>query len=195
MPRIFSSFSFPLSKILSKNKHLILSKNREYNTPFALAANSGCNVALRIMLELYNIEYLESFCEYSSALHLACINEDINTVRFLIEYVHYDPNKKLLKNGKKSLRKLPEGSTPLHCAAYASSIEIFEYLLLHGSDPFIENINKMDAFDLAYKNGNYEFLKYIFKLKSSKLYSSNDKYLLSIIQSNQKALMKFLKII
>ena len=175
-----------LLKILSKNKTLILYKNREHNTPYALAANSGCNLALTIMSNFYSIEYLESFSDYSPALHLACINEDINTVRFLIEYSHYDPNKKLLKNGKKNLHYLPEGSTPLHCAAYASSKEIFEYLLLHGSDPFIENINKKDAFDLAYKNGNYEFLKYIFNLKSSKLYSSNDKYLLSIIQNTQK---------
>ena len=44
-------------KILAKNKNLILSKNREHNTCFSLAANSGCNVALRIMLEYYSIEY------------------------------------------------------------------------------------------------------------------------------------------
>ena len=118
--KVFEKIYQIILKILAKNKILILTKNREHNTPYALAANSGCNVALRIMLEFYSIEYLESFCEYSSALHLACINEDINTVRFLVEYAHCDPNKKLIKDGKKSLRKLPEGSTPLHCAAYAS---------------------------------------------------------------------------
>ena len=118
--KVFEKIYQIILKILAKNKILILTKNREHNTPYALAANSGCNVALRIMLEFYSIEYLESFCEYSSALHLACINEDINTVRFLVEYLHCDPNKKLIKDGKKSLRKLPEGSTPLHCAAYAS---------------------------------------------------------------------------
>ena len=118
-------------------------------------------MGLRIMLEFYNIEYLESFCEYSTALHQACINDNINTVRFLIEYVHYNPNIQLKKRGKKSLFKLEEGSTPLHAAAFSSSIEIFEYLLLHSGDPLIQNINKKDAFDFSFKNGNYIFLKYI----------------------------------
>ena len=181
-----------LIKILTKNKNLILLKNREHNTPFDLAAISGCNIALRVILEFYNIEYLENLLEDSYILHLACMNENINTVRFLIEYAHYEPNKKLKKKAKKNLRKIPECSTPLHCAAYASSLEIFEYLLLHGSDPFIENIYEMDALDIAYKYGNYNFLKYIFNLKSSKLYSSNDKYLLSIVQNTQKGACEIL---
>ena len=175
-----------LLKILRKNKNLIIQQNRDYNTPYLLAANSGCNLALTIMFEFYNIKFLESFCESSTALHLACINNNINTVRFLIEYLHYDPNIKLKKNAKKSMHKLPEGSTPLHAAGYASSIEIFEYLLLHGSDPFIENVTKKDAFDVASKYGTYDFLKYIFNLKSSKMKSSNDKYLLSLVQNTQK---------
>ena len=46
-------------KIMKKNKKLILSKNREFNTPFILAANSACNMALTIMSEIYSIQYLE----------------------------------------------------------------------------------------------------------------------------------------
>jgi len=100
------------------------------------------------MLEFFNIEYLENLSEFSTALHQACINENINTVRFLIEYSHYNPNIILKKRGKKVLKNLAEGSTPLYAAALCSSIEIFEYLLLYGGNPFIENINKEDAFDI-----------------------------------------------
>jgi len=175
-----------LIKILRKNKNLIISLNRKYDTPFILAANSGCNLALRIMLEFFNIEYLENLSEFSTALHQACINENINTVRFLIEYSHYNPNIILKKRGKKVLKNLAEGSTPLYAAALCSSIEIFEYLLLHGGNPFIENINKEDAFDISFRVGNSEFLKYIINLKCSRFYSSNDKYLLSLIKNSQK---------
>ena len=183
---IFEKIYQLLLKILRRNKTLILSQNREFNISYLLSANSGCNMGLRIMLEFYNIEYLESFCEYSTALHQACINDNINTVRFLIEYVHYNPNIQLKKRGKKSLFKLEEGSTPLHAAAFSSSIEIFEYLLLHGGDPLIQNINKQDAFDFSFKNGNYIFLKYILNLRCSKINSANDKYLLSLVQNTQK---------
>ena len=88
--------------------------------------------------------------------------------------------------GKKSLKNLAKGSTPLHAAALGSSLEIFEYLLLHGGDPLIENIYNEDAFDISYKCGNYEFMKYIFNLKCSRLYSFNDKYLLSLIKNGCK---------
>ena len=104
----------------------------------------------------------------------------------LIQYAHYNPNIVLKKRGKKSLRNLSEGSTPLHAAALCSSIEIFQYLLLHGADPFIENLNKEDAFDISYRIGKYEFLKYITNLKCSRLYSSNDKYLLSLVKNGLK---------
>ena len=106
------------------------------------------------MIEFYSIQYLEKNNNYSTGLHLACINENLDTVRFFIEYAHCDPNIKLKKKAKKNLYKLPEGSTPLHAAAKSSSIEIFEYLLLHGADPFISNVDKNDAFDIAYQFGN-----------------------------------------
>ena len=175
-----------LLHILKRGKNLIISKNREENTPYILAANSGCNLAISMMLEFYSLQYLEGCSEFSTALHQACINENINTIRFLIERFHYNPNEKLKKRGKKCLNKLPEGSTPLHAAAYASSIEIFEYLLLHGADPFIEDINNNDAFDISYQHGNHDFLKYIFELKSSKMFSYNDKYFISLVQNRQK---------
>ena len=72
-------------KIMKKNKKLILSKNREFNTPFILAANSACNMALTIMSEIYSIQYLEEINEYSTVLHQACISNKLNTVRYLIE--------------------------------------------------------------------------------------------------------------
>ena len=81
----------------------------------------------------------------------------------------------------------------MHAAAYASSTEIFEYLLLHGGNPFIQDINGNDAISIAYKNGNYDFIKYIFNLKCSKFYSSNDKYLFSLVQNTQKGSFQILK--
>ena len=183
---IFEKIYQLLLKILKNNKNLIISQNRDKNTPYILAANSGCNLALKLFLEFYNLDYLESFSENSTALHQACISENINTVRFLIEYIHYDPNIKLKQRGNKILFKLSNNSTPLHAAAYASSIEIFEYLLLHGGDPFIQDINGNDAIFMAYTHENYDFIKYIFNLKCSKFYSSNDKYMLSLVQNAQK---------
>ena len=189
---IFEKIYQLLLKILKKNNKLIISQNRDKNTPYILAANSGCNLAIKIFLEFYNLEYLESFSDNSTALHQACISENINTVRFLIEDIHYDPNIKLKQIGNKILFKLSQNSTPFHAAAYSSSIEIFEYLLLHGGDPFIQDINGNDAIFIAYKRGNYDFIKYIFNLKCSKLYSSNDKYILSLVQNSQKGVFQIL---
>ena len=194
---IFEKIYQLLLNILKKNKKLIFQLNRKNNTPYELAANSGCNLAIRIMLEFYNIEYLESFSENSTALHLACFTDNINTVRFLIECEHYDPNIKLKNRAKKNLGKLSEGSTPLHAAALSSSIELFDYLLLHGSNPFIQNSENKDPIDIGYQYGNYNFLKYIFKLKCSKRYSANDKYILSLIKNKKKGsyqiFMEYLK--
>ena len=44
---------------------------------------------------------MESLCEYSTTLHQACINDNINTVRYLIEYINYNPNIQLKKRTKK----------------------------------------------------------------------------------------------
>ena len=175
-----------LLKILENNKELILQQNREKIIPFILASNSGCNIALRLILEFYPSEFLETLSENTTALHQACLNNNINTVRFLIEHIHYDPNIKLKKNGKKIIKKLPENSTPLHAAAFCSSIEIFKYLLFHGADPYLEDVNGNDSFDVGFKHGNFDFLRFIFELKSSRIYSHNDKYLLSLIQNNNK---------
>ena len=189
---IFEKIYQILLKILKKNKNLIISQNRDKNSPYILAESSGCNLALKLFLEFYNLEYLESFSKNSTALHQACINENINTVRFLIEDIHCDPNIQLKEKGNKILFKLVQNSTPLHAAAFASSIEIFEFLLLHGGNPFIQDINGNDAISIAYKNGNYDFIKYIFDLKCSKFYSSNDKYLLSLVQNKQKGASQIL---
>ena len=183
---IFEKIYKILLKILKNNKKLIISQNNDKNNPYILAANSGCNLALKIFLQFYDLEYLESFSENSTALHQACINENINTVRFLIEEIHYDPNIQLKKKGNKILNKLAQNSTPFHAAAFSSSIEIFEYLLLHGGNPFIQDINANDSIYIAYKYGNYDFIKYIFNLKCSKFYSASDKYLLALVQNKQK---------
>ena len=96
----------------------------------------------------------------------------------------------LKKKGKKTLLKLSQESTPLHAAAMSSSFEIFEYLLLHGADPFITNINNEDAFDIACKAGNFHFLNNIINLKNFQRYSYNDKYLLSLEQNNKSDIIK-----
>ena len=173
-------------KIMKKNKKLILSKNREFNTPFILAANSACNMALTIMSEIYSIQYLEEINEYSTVLHQACISNKLNTVRYLIEIHHYNPNIQLKKRANDSLYGLAEGSTPLHAASIISSIEIFEYLLLHGGDPFIKNIYGNDAFDIAFEQGKNSFLKFIMNLKCSNRYGGMDKYLLSLVRNKNK---------
>ena len=72
----------------------------------------------------------------------------------------------------------------------SSSFEIFEYLLLHGANPFIKNIKNEDAFDMACKAGNYHFLNYIINLKNFQRYSYNDKYLLSLVQNNKNDIIK-----
>ena len=183
---IFEKIYQILLKIFEKNKELILLQNREKNIPFILAAQAGCNIALRLMLEFYTPEFLENLSQNTTALHQACINNNINTVRFLIEHIYYDPNIKLKQNGKKIIHKLPENSTPLHAAAFSSSIEIFKYLLLHGADPLIEDSNGNDSFDVGYKHGNFDFLEFIFNLKSARIQLANDKYLLSLVQNDKK---------
>ena len=180
-----------LLKILKKNKKLILSKNRINDTPFILAAISACNMAISIMLEMYDFRYLESFNENTTILHQACISNNINTVRFLIESFHYNPNIKLKNRGNKNIMGLAEGSTPLHAASVSSSVEIFEYLMLHGGDPFIQNIYKKDAIDVAFELGNKKFIKYILNLGISKRYLGNDKYLLSLVRNSNKDIINY----
>ena len=74
---------------LTKNKNWITSLNKEYNTPIILASNLGCNIALKLMPEFFLIDFLKKSSEFSSVLLQTCINENINIVRFLIEYGHY----------------------------------------------------------------------------------------------------------
>ena len=125
-------------------------------------------------------------------MHQACISNKLNTVRYLIEIHHYNPNIQLKKRANDSLYGLAEGSTPLHAASIISSIEIFEYLLLHGGDPFIKNIYGNDAFDIAFEQGKNSFLKFIMNLKCSNRYGGMDKYLLSLVRNKNKDLIRFL---
>ena len=55
------------------------------------------------------------------------------------------PNIKLKQRGNKILLKLSQNSSPVHAATCSSSIENFEYLLLHGGDFFTQDINGNDA--------------------------------------------------
>ena len=151
------------SKIITKKPSFILHQNREGLTPYILAARAGCNSALFLMSLFYPPEIIEKFSSNTSALNDACYFNKIKTVKFLIEYLNYDANKQIIQKENSSSKKLFNNySTPLHCAAKSSSLEIFKVLLKYGANPFITDSEKKDSISIALEHSDKNFLEYLF---------------------------------
>lgn len=82
-----------------------------------------------------------------TALHQACIDENVDMVHFLVEngaYVNQPDN---------------EGWTPLHAAASCGFVEIAEYLLKHGANIASVNSEGELPLDVAHENAMEKLLK------------------------------------
>lgn len=180
-----------LTNIFSKNISIILQQNIEFTNPYILAAKSGCNIALSLMYSIYGKEILEKNNIGFNALFQACQSNHINTVRYLIEYLNYDINSQLKYNNNYELFQeikeddiiFPEFSTPLHIAGFYSSLEIIEYLIQNGANPFLLDSKNNDAISICLQYGDIDLLKYLFSTTLININSDNDKYLLSLVKN------------
>ena len=181
-----------LKNIFSKNTGILLQQNNKLINPCVLSSISGCNISLFLIHCIYSKEIIEKYNFGLNALCQACKSNNINTVRYLIEYLNYDINYKVRYNSTNyDLYKMicdddflfPELSTPLHISGYFSSLEIAKYLINNGANPFLLDKDNNDALSIMLENGNEEMLSYLFSTKLVDINNNNDKYLLSLIKN------------
>ena len=179
-----------ISKIIKKNKYLIISSNNYGLTPFHLASKNKCNDSLYLMSNYFSFDEIETISNKGNAIHYASISNCVSTLRLLIEIFKVDINSQIHNNNlenkeftnkKLNNLKLPDKSTPIYCAAYYSCVDSFDYLLNLGANPFIQDKNGNDAIDIGLINGNKEMVEYISKKYS--FINSNGKYLLSLVKN------------
>jgi ankyrin repeat protein len=130
---------------------------------------------------------------YSHTLHIACINNDINRVRLLINqgvdinlnfmsdystalqeacYFNCDPNempiriqiiKELLENGAETETRNITGLSPLHEACYKNHHEFIKILLDYGANPEILNRDNETPLQIACKFNRIDCIKILLK--------------------------------
>ena len=178
--------------IFSKTTDIILHQNIEFKNPCILSANSGSNISLFLIHCLYSKDVIEKFNFGQNELCQACESNKINTVRYLIEYLNYDINYQIKYDSTnydlyKSIFDdefiYPEFSTPLHICGYNSCLQVLEYLINNGANPFLLDEYNNDAISICLKYGNEEMLSYLFSTKIIGIYNDNDKYLLSLVKN------------
>ena len=181
-----------LLNIFSKTTDIILFQNIKFKNPCILAAGSGSNISLFLMHCLHSKEAIEKFNIGQNELCQACESNNINTVRYLIEYLNLDINYQIKYDSSnyelyKSIFDdefiYPELSTPLHICGYNSSLQVLEYLINNGANPFLLDENNNDAISICLKNGNEEMLSYLFSTKIIGINNDNDKYLLCLVKN------------
>ena len=181
-----------LVNIFSKKSDIFLQQNIKFINPCILAASSGCNIGLFLMHCLYSKEVIDKYNFGINVLCQACYSNNINTVRYLIEYLNYDinyqikydsENYELFKNIFDDELIFPELSTPLHISGYKSNLEVTKYLINNGANPFLLDEDGNDAISICLKYGNEKMLSYLYSTKIVKINDDNDKYLLSLVNN------------
>ena len=181
-----------LLNIFSKTTDIILHQNIKFKNPCILAAGSGSNISLFLMHCLHSKEAIEKFNLGENELCLACQSNNVNTVRYLIEYLNLDINHQIKYDSTnfdlyKSIFDdefiYPELSTPLHICGYNSSLQVLEYLINNGANPFLLDEYNNDAISICLKYANEETLSYLFSTKIIDINNDNDKYLLSLVKN------------
>ena len=103
---------------------------------FGTALAVFANFATASNLKLENKNQIEILFDFSSPLHLAVCNGDVETVRKSIEY-------------GADVNKIVRNMTPLMLAARFNNVEIVKILLANGAKPSIENAHGLRALDYA----------------------------------------------
>ena len=181
-----------LINIFSTNTDIILHQNIKFINPCILSSSSGCNISLFLMYCLYNKEIIEKYNFGINALCQACKANNINTVRYLIEYLNYDINCQIKYNPENyELFHIlfddefifPELSTPLHISGYYSCLAIVKYLINNGANPFLLDENNNDSISICIENGDEAMLSYLFSTKIININDDNGKYLISLVKN------------
>lgn len=103
-----------------------------------------------------NVQYLktnihaDNLVRMTTALHVACLQGQLSTVKNLVEEVQIDVN---------YLDRT--GSTALMYAAYSGFYDIVKYLVLHGADPAIKNLKGGTAARYAAYAGHRDIVDYL----------------------------------
>jgi len=170
--------------IISRKPSNVLLQNRKGETPYILASKIGNNTGLFLMSLFYPSKLIENYSINTTALHESCYMNKVNTVRYLVEYLNYDINQKVIcKENHSFLSHFNSYSTPLHCAAKSSSLDTFKLLLQYGANPFIEDINHCDAITIALENGDKKMLEFLFNTPFMIHNSFNNSHLISLVKN------------
>jgi ankyrin repeat protein len=70
-----------ISKIIKKNKYLIISSNNYGLTPFHLASKNKCNDSLYLMSNYFSFDEIETISNKGNAIHYASISNCVSTLR------------------------------------------------------------------------------------------------------------------
>ena len=94
--------------------------------------------------------HADNLVRMTTALHVACLQGDLNVVKNLIEAVHIDVN---------YLDRT--GSTALMYAAYSGFFDIVKYLVEHGAQVGIKNLKGGTAGRYAAYAGHGDIAEYL----------------------------------
>jgi len=171
-------------EIISKKPSYILLKNRKGLTPYLLASRIGCNTGLFLMSLFYLPTIIEKYSVNTSALHEACYFNKINTVKYLIEYLNYNVNQQIIQSENDYTNSFFNTySTPLHCAAKSSSVEVFKLLLNYGAIPSLKDSRNADAITIAIEYGNKEMIEYVLTSPFIMKNNYNNSHLISMAKN------------
>jgi hypothetical protein len=156
-----------IKDIIMNNPNIIFTKNISNQTPLLLIIKSNNNMTgpLNLFFKLFSYETLQ-IKEKNTLLYSIIAEDNLFMLRYLIEYQHIKIN-----------QILEDGIYPLNLAAFLSKIDIFEFLIQYGANPFFKNGENLDTINYAMRFSNFSFLEHIYNMKISEL-CFRDKYLL-----------------
>ena len=172
-----------IKDIIMNNPNIIFTKNINNQTPLLLIIKSNNNMTglLNLFFKLFSYETLQ-IKEKNTLLYLIIAENNLFMLRYLIEYQHIKIN-----------QILEDGIYPLNLAAFLSKIDIFEFLIQYGANPFFKNRENLDTINYAMRFSNYSFLEHIYNMKISEL-CFRDNYLFDLV-GNKKGYEIFIKLI
>ena len=164
-----------INYILLNNPNIIFSKNHLGYTPLLMYFDNESYITgiINLILKFFSFEILEKKLN-KSILEIIISKNNIPLLRYLIENHHININNKLY-NSK---------FFPLHLAAIYSKIDLFEFLIQYGANPFLKDDRNLDSINYAMAHGNKSFLEYLFNMKISDLFFSK-KYLFNLLENKE----------
>jgi len=121
--------------------------------PLISASGEGDSQRVRYLLDTLSVDVNELSPDGETALHVAAIKGDPETVQVLLS--HGAVVDAVSPGGAQ--RKM----TPLHWATYGGHEEMVKILLQHGADPHLKDETGLAAVDMAVESGHDNILQII----------------------------------